>query len=62
LSSNLIGSKWLQKIALWLLKVALWFGINCNEMNQSQSSNSFMYIIKRDKATFGHCDFFGHDW
>ena len=38
---------WLQKIALWLQKIALLFGINCSEINQSQSSNIFMYIIKR---------------
>jgi hypothetical protein len=37
---------WLQKIALWLQKFALLFGINCREINQSQSSNIFMYIIK----------------
>jgi hypothetical protein len=26
-------------------KIALLFGINCTEINQSQSSNIFMYII-----------------
>jgi hypothetical protein len=36
----------LQKIALWLQKIALLFGINCTEINQSQLSNIFMYIIK----------------
>jgi hypothetical protein len=36
---------WLQKIARWLQKIALLFGINCIEINQSQSSNIFMYII-----------------
>jgi hypothetical protein len=36
---------WSQKIALWLQKIALLFGINCTEINQSQSSNIFMYII-----------------
>jgi hypothetical protein len=43
---------WLQKIALWLQKIALWlqeiaplFGINCTEINQSQLSHIFMYII-----------------
>jgi hypothetical protein len=36
---------WLQTIALWLQKIALLFGINCTEINQSQSSNIFMYII-----------------
>jgi hypothetical protein len=36
---------WLQKIAPWLQKIALLFGINCTEINQSQSSNIFMYII-----------------
>jgi hypothetical protein len=35
----------LQKIAQWLQKIALLFGINCTEINQSQSSNIFMYII-----------------
>jgi hypothetical protein len=36
---------WLQKIALWLQKIALLFGIiSCTEINQSQSSNNFMYI------------------
>jgi hypothetical protein len=40
-----IFSLWLQKIALWLQKIALLFGINCTEINQSQSSNIFMYII-----------------
>jgi hypothetical protein len=28
-----------------LQKIALLFGINCPEINQSQSSNIFMYII-----------------
>jgi hypothetical protein len=37
---------WLQKIALWLQKIALLFGINCTEINQSQSSNIFMYILQ----------------
>jgi hypothetical protein len=36
---------WLQKIALWLQKIPLLFGINCTEINKSQSSNIFMYII-----------------
>ena len=43
---------WLQKIALCLQKISLWFQkivllfeINCTEINQSQSSNIFMYII-----------------
>jgi hypothetical protein len=36
---------WLQKIALWLQKIALLFGINCTEINQSQSSNILRYII-----------------
>jgi hypothetical protein len=27
-------------------KIALQFGINCTEINQSQSSNTFMYIIR----------------
>jgi hypothetical protein len=36
---------WLQKIAMWLQKIALLFEINCTEINQSQSSNVFMYII-----------------
>jgi hypothetical protein len=36
---------WLQKIALWLQKIALLFGINCTEINHSQSRNIFMYII-----------------
>jgi hypothetical protein len=31
---------------MWLQKIALLFGINCTEINQSQSSNIFMYIIK----------------
>jgi hypothetical protein len=41
----------LQKIALWLQKIALLFGINCTEINQSQSSNIFMYIIKTEIRT-----------
>jgi hypothetical protein len=40
-----IFALWLQKIALWLQKIALLFGINCTEINQSQLSNIFMYII-----------------
>jgi hypothetical protein len=30
---------------MWLQKIALLFGINRTEINQSQSSNIFMYII-----------------
>jgi hypothetical protein len=33
------------KIVLWLQKIALLFGISCTEINQSQSSNIFKYII-----------------
>ena len=32
-------------VLFWHHKIALWFGINRTEMNQSQSSNTLMYII-----------------
>jgi hypothetical protein len=35
-----------KKTARWLQKIALLFGINCTEINQSHSSNIYMYIIK----------------
>jgi hypothetical protein len=40
-----------KKIALWLQKIALLFGINCTEINQSQSSNIisvyYYYMLKQ---------------
>jgi hypothetical protein len=40
-------------MALSLQKIALLFGINfnCTEINQSQSSNIFMYIIAAERAS-----------
>jgi hypothetical protein len=34
-----------QKIELWLQKIALLFGINCTEINQSQSSNILCILL-----------------
>ena len=39
----------LQNFALLLQNFALLFGINCTEINQSQSSNIFKYIINGKK-------------
>jgi hypothetical protein len=36
---------WLQKIAFYLQKIGLLFGINCTEIDQSQSNNIFIYTI-----------------